>query len=220
MLISKHQQVQLLEAASVLMAMNIDPVPGADGGKLSDSENSSASPDGSGSDSREDEPSSAETTPPPQNERSSFSHRKTFSNASSDVSRSYQSTYSESASRYPRQWSTSSSRPPTAQTSVTQSYPDDADQDMVAAMGLLNCASSYKSPRTGPTSFGSHIPPVPELPEQYRGASYQPSSLSNVVPRRFQEDVDMDEDSYSDDDDKDTRRGDEADEGVFGNMEE
>lgn len=203
------------------MAMNIDPP--SDSAKMSDSENSSASPDASGFDSREDEPSSAETTPPPQNDRSSFAHRKTFSNASS-VSRSYQSNFSEGVSRHARQWSSSSSRPLTAQTSIDQSYPDDdRDQDMAAAMGLLNCASSYKSPRTGPLSLGADVPPVPELPLQYRGlsgASYQPSSLSKVLPSRYEEDVEMEEDSYSEEDDKDTRRGDEADEGVFGHMDE
>lgn len=204
----------------MLMAMNIDP-PSADAAKLSDSENSSASPDASGFDSREDEPSSAETTPPPQSERQPFGHHKTYSNASSVASRSYQSNWSENPTSHGRQWSTSSSRPLTAQTSIAQSYPDD-DQDMAAAMGLLNCASSYKSPRSGP-SMGSDIPPVPELPLQYRGmsgASYQPSSLSQKVPSRFQEDVDMDGDSSEEDDDRETRRAEEADEGVFGNMEE
>ncbi|KAL1296997.1 hypothetical protein AAFC00_004593 [Neodothiora populina] len=222
LLISKHQQVQLLEAASVLMAMNVEPT--SDSGKMSDSENSSASPDADGFDSREDEPSSAETTPPPQHEASSFGHRKNFSNGSSFLSPSYQSNYSEISNARARQSSVSSSRPPTAQTSVTQSYPnDERDQDMAAAMGLLNCASSYKSPLTGPLSLASDVPPVPELPQQYRalsGASYQQSSLSKMSSRRFQEDVDMEEDSYSEEDDKDIRRIDEADEGVFGNMEE
>ena len=89
-------------------------------------------------------------------------------------------------------------------------------------MGLLNCASSYKSPRTGPFAMSSDIPPVPELPPQYRGisgASYQPSSLSKVAPSRYQGDVDMADESFSEDDERDPRRGDE-DEGVFGNMEE
>jgi len=203
------------------MAMNVDG-PTTDVAKMSDSDNSSASPDASGFDSREDEPSSAETTPPPQNDRQSFGHRKTYSNASSLVSRSYQSNLSESAPGRGRQWSMSSSRPLTAQTSIDQSYPDD-DQDMAAAMGLLNCASSFKSPRTGPSAVGSDIPPVPELPLQYRamsGASYQPTSLSKAMPSRYQEDIDMVEESSEEDDDRDSRRVDETDEGVFGNMEE
>lgn len=94
---------------------------------------------------------------------------------------------------------------------------------MAAAMNLLNCAGSYKSPRSGPVFLGPDVPPVPELPLQYRGmsgASYQPSSLSKVVPRRYQEEMDMDDDSYSDDDERDNRRPDDADEGVFGKMEE
>jgi len=201
------------------MAMNIDP-PAADATKMSDSDNSSASPEASGFDSREDEPSSAETTPPPQSDHSLFGHRKTYSNASSLVSRSYQSNMFDAAPAYAGQQVTSSTRP-----AIAQSYPDDdRDQDMAAAMGLLNCASSYKSPITGPTAMYSDIPPVPELPLQYRamsGASYQPSSMSKHVPRRYQEDVDMVEDSSEEDDDVDSRRLDnEADEGVFGTMEE
>lgn len=214
----------MLEAASVLMAMNIDPPSGSELAKMSDSENSSASPDASGFDSREDEPSSAETTPPPHHEQSAFTHRKTFSNASS-ISRSYQSNVSESATGHGRQWSSSSGRPLTAQTSLTQSYPEDQDQDqdMAAAMGLLNCASSYKSPHSGPVHLGAHVPPVPELPQRYRamsGASYQPSSLSKVASDRFHQDVDMDEEPSSEEDDRDIRRIDEGDEGVFGNMDE
>lgn len=220
-MISKHQQVQLLEAASVLVAMNTDAATG-EAGKMSDSDNSSASPAASGFDSREDDISSAETTPPPQNERP-FGHRKQHSNGSS-VSRSYQSNYSEggrSSSRHGRQWSTSSSRPVTAGTSIAQSYPDEDQADLAAAVGLLSC--SYGTPKTGPTILGADVPPVPPLPAKYQGlsgVSYQPSSLSKVVPQRYQEDVEMDEDSYSDEESPEAGKADEGEDGVFGQMEE
>ncbi|KAH0355075.1 hypothetical protein KCU83_g1990, partial [Aureobasidium melanogenum] len=212
LLISKHQQVQLLEAASVLVAMNGDATTGDS--KLSDSDNSSASPAASGSDSREDDISSAETTPPPHGEQS-FGHNKRYSNASSLVSRSYQSEFSAPAgSSHARHWSTSSSRPITAASSLAQSYPDEDQADLAAAVGLLSC--SYGTPTYGPTSLGKDVPPVPPLPARYQN-SYQPSSLANA--HQFHEDVDMEEESYSDDDDE-TSRADEADDGVFGTMEE
>ncbi|GAB7351262.1 hypothetical protein MBLNU459_g1684t1 [Dothideomycetes sp. NU459] len=222
LLISKHQQVQLLEAASVLVAMNSDG-PQAESGKMSDSENSSASPAASGFDSREDDISSAETTPPPQHEHA-FGHRKQYSNASSVISHSYQSNYSEggrSSSRHGRQWSTSSSRPVTAGTSIAQSYPDEDQADLAAAVGLLSC--SYGTPKTGPVTLPPDVPPVPPLPARYQGlsgASYQPSSLSKVVPQRYQEDIEMDEDSYSDDEGHEAGKADEGEDGVFGQMEE
>jgi len=212
LLISKHQQVQLLEAASVLLAMNGDATPGDS--KLNDSDNSSASPAASGSDSREDDISSAETTPPPSGEHS-FGHNKRHSNASSFVSRSYQSEFSaRPESSHVRHWSTSSSRPMTAASSLAQSYPDEDQADLAAAVGLLSC--SYGTPTYGPTSLGQDVPPVPPLPAKYQN-SYQPSSLANA--HHFREDVDMEEESYSDDDEE-TSRADEADDGVFGTMEE
>lgn len=213
----------MLEAASVLVAMNGDAATG-EAGKMSDSDNSSASPAASGFDSREDDDiSSAETTPPPQNEHP-FGHRKQYSNASSVVSRSYQSNYSEggrSSSRHGRQWSTSSSRPVTAGTSIAQSYPDEDQADLAAAVGLLSC--SYGTPKTGPMMLGADVPPVPPLPARYQGlsgASYQPSSLSKVVPQRYQADIEMDEDSYSDEESPEAGKADEGEDGVFGQMEE
>jgi hypothetical protein len=164
LLISKHQQVQLLEAASVLMDMN------AKGPSAIDSDNSS-SPAASGSSEREDDLSSTETTPPPQADNA-YRERKRYSNTSSAYSRSYQSVFSESAPAdhhgfaHYRQWSTSSAnRPQTAATSIADSYRDD-DPDVVAAMGLLSCSYSG-TPKTGPMHVGSDIPPVPPLPEKY-----------------------------------------------------
>ncbi|KAK5002900.1 hypothetical protein LTR60_006969, partial [Cryomyces antarcticus] len=94
LLISKHQQVQLLEAASVLVAMNQEGPTPPDSARLRDSDHSSASPAASGSpDPQEDDPSSAGATPPPQdNAASRHGQSKRHSDNSSAYSRSYQST--------------------------------------------------------------------------------------------------------------------------------
>lgn len=211
LLISKHQQVQLLEAASVLVAMNADG-PDAIKNSSSDSDNSSASPAASGSSDREDDLSSAETTPPPQNEEYR-GHRKQHSTASSGYSRSYQSVFSTSEgqgrpadSQLTRQWSSSSNRPVTAGTSVGGSYTGREDQaDLAAAVGLLSC--SYGTPQTGPSALSSDIPPVPPVPERY-----QKEARRNV-------DVDMEEISEEEDNDTSRSRADD-DEEIFGQMEE
>ena len=226
-MISKHQQVQLIEAASVIIAMNNDP----ETAKASDSDHSSASPAASGSsDLREDDISSAETTPPPHGE-AVYGHRKQHSNASSGYSRSYQSVFSTSegtATRsggvhHSRQWSASSNRPGTASTSLAESYPEEDQADLAAAVGLLSC--SYGTPQSGPVFMPSDIPPVPPLPAKYQGMSnsFQPrADISNI--RESSEDVEMEEDDSSDDNQSQYQshrysRA-EEDDGIFGNMEE
>lgn len=233
--------MQLLEAASVLVTMNNDAMAAAEAAKSSDSDNSSASPAASGSSGLpDDDVSSAETTPPPQTERV-FGHRKQYSNASSAAfSRSYQSVFSASESvpkyqdpfQHGRKWSTSSSRPVTAGTSIAESYPNEDQADLAAAVGLLSC--SYGTPKSGPVVLPPDVPPVPPLPARYQGLSStfsgtsysQSPGLSKAMPRYQEEDVDMDEES-SEDDDNDRRyqshehsRADDMDDGVFGQMEE
>jgi hypothetical protein len=125
LLISKHQQVQLLEAASVLVNMN------QEGESSRDSDHSSASPPASGSSDLRDDLSSTDTTPPPQLDdhavgsypRSHFAHRsaKRYStNSSSAYSQSYQSAvFSDNGhGGHYRQWSNVSDRPTTSGTSV------------------------------------------------------------------------------------------------------
>lgn len=207
LLISKHQQVQLLEAASVLVAMN------ADGTSANDSDSSSPAASGSSDPHDEEGLSSTETTPPPQMYRDSKRH----SNSSSVYSRSYQSIFSsgsapqESAFSHARQWSTSSNRPLTGNTSIAESYPDEDPADLAAAVGLLSC--SYGTPKTGPTLLDD-VPPVPPLP-----AKYLDSSISRK-PIRAQEqnDIEMEEDSMSDED-RTTRHDDAGEYGVFGKMD-
>jgi hypothetical protein len=96
LLISKHQQVQLLEAASVLLAMNQDGTTPPDSAKDFQSDQDSASPAGSGT-SDHDRASSADTTPPPQADMfntygsGSYTGRHKRYSSGQSFSRSYQS---------------------------------------------------------------------------------------------------------------------------------
>ncbi|KXT02535.1 hypothetical protein AC578_4154 [Pseudocercospora eumusae] len=213
LLISKHQQVQLLEAASVLVAMNQDG-PGSN-----DSDNSSSPAASASSDMRDgdEELSSTETTPPPQSEQADGDSKR-FSNNSSIYSRSYQSVFSSGsmpngehdANNY--RWSGSShSRPATANTSIAESYRGDEDpQDLAAAVGLLSC--SYGTPRSGPIAMPD-VPPVPPLPAKYQNQGY--SNFHNQC-----EDVDMDDDDDDDSlDDEPHGRNDDTELGMFGKMD-
>ncbi|KAJ6020562.1 hypothetical protein N7540_006066 [Penicillium herquei] len=188
LLISKHQQVQLLEAATVLVTMNHDdPEQSPD----ADSEFSSASPDAS-SDVR-DGLSSVETTPPPMDEEedddfemsgmpANWTKRPSVSNASA-FSRSYQSipssSYNDSAPLHSPAFShfrqsSVDTRPSTADTRLHE----DDEADLAAAIGLCN----FGTPRTGPVSMSSDVPPVPPLPARYLDSSSHPgSSLSPAL---------------------------------------
>ncbi|KAF2149954.1 hypothetical protein K461DRAFT_37124 [Myriangium duriaei CBS 260.36] len=205
LLISKHQQVQLLEAASVLVAMNQE---GPEANRSSDSEQSYTSPAASGFSDREGSVSSIETTPPPHGEYP-YGHQKRVSNASSGFSRSYQSVFSNGPHQHRRQWSTSSNRPGTAQTALTESYPGEDQADLAAAVGLLSC--SYGTPQTGPTNMPADVPPVPPLPEKYQS-----------LPRNsYHAEVDMD-DASSSEDDRSQRYGNRQEEHdrIFGEMDD
>lgn len=143
----------------------------ATGTPANESDNSSSSSAASGVFERDGELSSAETTPPPQADHA-YREEKRYSNTSSAYSRSYQSVFSESAPAdnhgfaHHRQWSTSSAnRPPTAASSIVDGYNED-DADVAAAMGLLSC-SWAGTPKSGPITVASDIPPVPPLPEKY-----------------------------------------------------
>lgn len=207
--------MQLLEAASVLVAMNGDGTPAND--------SDSSSPAASGSSDLRDEPSSAETSPPPQSEHAYRDpNTKRYSNSSSAYSRSYQSTFSDSVpsasgfgSHY-RQWSVSSNRPGTANTSIAESYPEEDPADLAAAVGLLSC--SYGTPKSGPTALPADIPPVPPLPAKYQGAS-APGVASRMPYVNSQDDVDMDEDMSDEEAHVASRHQHDDDEGIFGKMD-
>ncbi|KAF3038282.1 hypothetical protein E8E12_002784 [Didymella heteroderae] len=240
LLISKHQQVQLLEAASVLVAMN----------KTSDDSDDSASPPASGSSDLRDGMSSTETTPPPQmddhavgsySSHSHFGQRsiKRYSANSSAYSQSYQSTvFSDNGNAHYRHWSNVSDRPTTSGTSVAGSYPDDGntDQDMAAAVGLLSC--SYGTPKSGAMNLPADVPPVPPLPAKFMDfhnarslsgnttVTPQQSSMRNSYRYHESKDIDMDDDHFADEEDyrqsnsRSRGRADEDDDAFFGRMEE
>lgn len=204
LLISKHQQVQLLEAASVLVAMNQDGP---------DSDNSSSPAASGSSDMRDEDLSSTETTPPPQGDNAYRDSSKRFSNNSSIFSRSYQSAFSESVPEHGfshnRHWSTSSGRPLTAGSNFGESYTGNEDaQDLAAAVGLLSC--SYGTPKSAPSALPMDAPPVPPLPAKYQ------TGYSNF--RGQGNDVDM-EDEISSDDEPHHPRNDDVDDGMFGKMD-
>lgn len=249
LLISKHQQVQLLEAASVLVNMNHGP--SSESAKASDSDNS-LSPVASGSsDIQDDESSSVETTPPPMSDHVDFPsgseirNSKRYSSNSSVFSRSYQSlpSGSMSAGSFPTTASYGSfhhpgyqRRPSTSGTSNGMGASDD-EAGLAAAVELCNFGT-----RAGPVPAGD-IPPVPPLPARYvshnaslsaGGVGYQfyrqevgpaPSLAHRISDER---DVKMQESPdghapYDDEyDHRFTHRGrnDEYDDGVFGHMEE
>ena len=180
LLISKHQQVQLLEAASVLVAMNQDPPNPPESGKASDSDNSSASPAASRySELQDDDVSSVETTPPPMNEDipaadgSHLRNSKRYSSASSVFSRSYQSAPSGSVagSSMPTTASFGSfhhvgyqRRPSTSGTGAAYGLgPVEDEAGLAAAVELCN----FGTPRTGPVHMDPDVPPVPPLPARY-----------------------------------------------------
>jgi hypothetical protein len=186
LLISKHQQVQLLEAASVLVNMNIDEEP--ERSPEADSELSTGSPDAL-SDVR-DGISSAETTPPPMDEQeedddfemsgmpANWTKRPSISNTSA-YSRSYQSipssSYNDSAPLHSPAFShfrksSVDTRPSTADTRLHE----DDEADLAAAIGLCN----FGTPRTKPVSNTPDVPPVPPLPARYLDLSSHPSNQS------------------------------------------
>ena len=249
LLISKHQQVQLLEAASVLVAMNGTNDSSAtppDSAKDFPSEPESVSPAASGYSDQADRQSSADTTPPPTSESMGFggnSYRKRYSSGSG-FSRSYQSAPSGllaanlssygSGQGHFRQRSVEH-RPSSSGLNET----GQEDQDLAAAVELLSCSFGSNNGSRGTVTLPADAPPVPPVPAQYRdqaasltGTSFfnslpgrQPESFTRGEMRRDSEDVKMDEGAGSgmDDDDFDMRsraRSDEDDDGVFGRMED
>ncbi|GLA59383.1 hypothetical protein AtubIFM56815_007613 [Aspergillus tubingensis] len=184
LLISKHQQVQLLEAASVLVTMTQD---GPEENGEAESDLSSASPDASSE--LRDGLSSAETTPPPMDEDdddddedmsmepATMDKRYSAGNLSAHFSHSYQSGPSSSfTSSAP--WaspafshfrhSSIDTRPSTAEAKLHE----DDEADLAAAIGLCN----FGTPRMGPQQMSPSVPPVPPLPTRYLD---QASSVDN-----------------------------------------
>ncbi|KAL9123853.1 MAG: hypothetical protein Q9217_006759, partial [Psora testacea] len=242
--ISKHQQVQLLEAATVLVTMNQDASPATENVKTTDMDNSSASPAASGSsDPRDeyDEYSSAETTPPPMGDQYampdgiSTGRSKRYSAMSSSCSRSYQSAPSTSYSvghafsHFPSQ-----RRPSTS--GLTAGMTEEEEASLAAAVESL---CNFGTPRTGPVLLPPDVPPVPPVPPQYveqqqrtrsenliaqsewglPSPSYQPLSNERDVKMGDEHTIQgYDEYEYDDRSVSNHGKSDE-DEGVFGGME-
>ena len=184
LLMSKHQQVQLLEAASVLVAMNQDGPAVVEGAADSGSHPSSDSPAASGSAGSGDGMSSVHTSPPPSAEDDdpfmymSREHRgqpaRRRDSTASTHSRSYQSvlsvsTFTDATSPgtpgFHVQGSAATDWRPGMPMHAEQADDDDDAADLAAAVGLLSC--SFGTPKTGPLGGADDIPPVPPLPARY-----------------------------------------------------
>ncbi|KAL1971079.1 hypothetical protein VTN77DRAFT_30 [Rasamsonia byssochlamydoides] len=249
LLISKHQQVQLLEAATVLVNMNQDSSSAAGEPRDIESDHSSASP--AASSELRDGTSSTETTPPPMDDEMTDSDKRYSVNGSSAFSRSFQSVPSSSyngsgplhspAFSHFRQ-SSVDTRPSTAGTTTM----DDDDSDLAAATRLCNLGT----PRSKPVAMSPDVPPVPPLPARYlgqNGANTASGSLglelagsTSTIFNSFTLDPSL---SYKVSDERDVKMGDadresrhrrnndvdfgsrqshvdDDDDGVFGRMEE
>ncbi|PSS03806.1 hypothetical protein BD289DRAFT_97819 [Coniella lustricola] len=227
LLISKHQQVQLLEAASVLVAMNTIPTSPPDSAR-----ETSPSVSGRSSDQM-DGRSSANTTPPPQRDAihsldmNKFTFSPTMSDDDDDMrtgfSRSLHTMSSDDAFARSFQSFPYEPSPPFAPSSIS------GDTDHLAkAVAMLSC--SYGS---NAGSLASHlpldIPAVPAIPAQFLGqVSLGQSPFLNSFPCQapeshlrgaFRRDSDVRMEDGDDDDRRSRARSDEDDHGVFA-MEE
>ncbi|KAH8673626.1 hypothetical protein BX600DRAFT_210761 [Xylariales sp. PMI_506] len=248
LLISKHQQVQLLEAASVLVQMNNDKdasTPPDSARDFASEPESAASPAASGYSDQHDGRSSADTTPPPQSEMYHGAMSLVYPNTSkrysngSGYARSYQSATSggflggsiPSGSGFGHhRHGSSDRRPPSSGMNNTSQD----DRDLAAAVELLSCSFNSNG-GSRDARLPIDAPPVPPLPAQYldqaafSSTSFLNSYSARQMPESFTrgeyphtEDVKM-EDSEVDEDEDDRRsrhRSEEDDDGVFGRMEE
>ncbi|KAI1742212.1 hypothetical protein F4680DRAFT_43584 [Xylaria scruposa] len=249
LLISKHQQVQLLEAASVLLTMNNDKdsTTPPDSAKDFASEAGSASPTASGYSEHHDGRSSADTTPPPR-EGFAAGNTTTYRDAShrysngSNYSRSYQSAVSGSffpgslphTSGFSHNRHGSSDRRPLSSGFNNTSQ---EDRDLAAAVELLSCSIGSNGGNRD-ARLPEDAPPVPPLPAQYLDqAAFSSTSFINSyrtqMPESFTRgdhrrnvDVKMeDSDGSMVDEEEEERRSrarssEEDEEMMFGRMEE
>jgi len=248
LLISKHQQVQLLEAASVLLTMNQDEVTPPDSAKEFQSDQDSASPAASGS-SDHDRASSADTTPPPHADmfntysNGSYTGKHKRYSSGHGFSRSYQSAPSAnpllsgsvpSGTTFGHFRQQSQERRPLS-SGISRNH---EDEGLAAAVELLSCSfGSTGTPRSIPVTLPEDAPPVPHIPAQYlsqtalSGTTLTPSRHPRQAESYTRHQVHLDgdikmeesEESVADDDEYDYRsrgRSDEDEDGVFGRMEE
>ncbi|KAI4113313.1 MAG: hypothetical protein LQ338_008198 [Usnochroma carphineum] len=193
LLISKHQQVQLLEAASVLVGMNQDNTVSPETAKTIESDHSSTSPDiSASSELQDDDISSTGTTPPPVNEPADYNDRfgtaraKRSSGTSSAFSRSYQSAPSSSflggsipLSSYGQQYP--GQRRPSTSGAISVSH-GAVDKDEAGLAAAVQSLCSFGTPRSGPVHLPANVPPVPPLPPQYAGQNTNRLSATALTP--------------------------------------
>lgn len=197
LLISKHQQVQLLEAASVLVGMNQDVSTPPGSAKTNDSDHSSASPAASGtSEPRDGDVSSAETTPPPISEQAystegfGMGRSKRPSSSSSAFSRSYQSAPSSSlpggplppmGTSFASYYQSGMARRPSTSGLASSNHVavDEEEATLVAAVESL---CSFGTPRSGPVHLPTDVPPVPPVPARFAGQNLSKSSANMAAP--------------------------------------
>lgn len=245
LLISKHQQVQLLEAASVLVGMNpndgVTTPPDSTKDVPSDSE--SMSPAASGYSDQGERHSSADTTPPPTSEAFNFGgmpYRNKRLSSGSGFARSYQSAPSLPPGSVPSASGISHLRTPSNDRPVSSgnNATGQEDRDLAAAVELLSCSFGSNNGSRGTVTLPADAPPVPPLPAQYldQATPLNNTGFINSFPRRQPEsftrgdmrrgsssDNKMDESADSGDDDFDMHsraRSEDEDDGVFGRMEE
>ncbi len=198
LLISKHQQVQLLEAASVLIAMNDKPqdddaadpaTTPPESTKDFPSDPESASPAASGYSEQVERQSSADTTPPPMSEglyMDGMSYRNKRHGSIGGFSRSYQSGASLAPGSLPRHGFGHHRRPsenrPTS-SGINNTGQD--DRDLAAAVELLSCSFNSNNGSNG-TVLLADAPPVPPVPAQYldHATSFSSAGFINSFPRR------------------------------------
>ena len=176
--------------------MNQDETILQDRTKNPDSEQSSASPTASGaSEFREEDYSSAETTPPPTSEHitvpDQYEHgrRKRLSSNSSAYGRSYQSAPSTSYSDAGRWLGTSGAsgvhgndiQRPTTSGNYPSSH-QHVDEEEASLAAAVQSLCSFGTPRSGPVLLPPDVPPVPPLPAQYAGQNINRLSGSMAPP--------------------------------------
>ncbi|KAG7008796.1 hypothetical protein G7Y79_00004g013800 [Physcia stellaris] len=170
LLISKHQQVQLLEAASVLVGMNQDSPDIAETTKMQDSDHSSASPAASGaSDLHDDYLSSAETTPPPHGEHMSYQSASSMPVGSVPINAGQR-------------------RPSTSGIGAQRHMSVDEEEAGLAAAVESLC--SFGTPRSGAVQLPPDVPPVPPLPARFASHNINRRSGS-AIPTMVQPSLDL-----------------------------
>lgn len=206
LLISKHQQVQLLEAATVLVAMNQETADtaaeitaaaatGTSSMEEVESDNSSVSP--AASSDLHDGISSAETTPPPMDDEdaeadredkvlphgySSAVRRPSYNfNHPSAFSRSYQSvassSYADNGSLHSPSFSHfRQSSVDTRPSTAETTGVPEEDSDANDLAAAIRLCN-FGTPRSNAVAGSSDVPPVPPLPARYLS---QQSGVSNA----------------------------------------